>query len=154
MIDPSYEFYITRATRQNMESILDAFDEKSINRIPQPFSNNLIWNYCHTIVTQAILTYGLSGLWIPIESEQIKAFRKDSHPDQKVTWDQYLEWKEISRKVLDQTEMDYKNGKFEEFKEYTTSYNVTLKSIEDAFRFNNAHEGMHLGTCLAIRKFL
>lgn len=154
MFDPSYDFSINRASRQNIESILDSFDEKSINLIPKPFSNNLIWNYCHVVVTQAILTYGLSGLWIPIEADQIKAFRKGSHPDQKITWDQYQEWKELSNKVLQQTEDDYHNGKFEEFKEYTTSYNMTLSSIEDAIRFNNAHEGMHLGTCLAIRKFL
>ena len=154
MIDLSYDFSITRASRQNIESILDSFDEKSINHIPKPFSNNLIWNYCHVVVTQAILTYGLSGLWIPIDTEQIKAFRKGSYPDQTVTWDQFLEWKDISANVLSQTEQDYRDGKFKEFKEYTTSYNVTLRSIEDAIRFNNAHEGLHLGSCLAIRKFL
>ena len=49
---------------------------------------------------------------------------------------------------------DYEKGLFKDFKPYATSFGMELAAIEDAILFNNAHEAMHLGTMLAIRKFL
>ena len=49
---------------------------------------------------------------------------------------------------------DYEKGIFKEFKEYTTSLNVTLKNVEDAITFNVFHEGLHLGVVLSLQKAL
>ena len=34
----------------------------------------------------------------------------------------------------------------------TTSYNVILKTVEDAIVFNNIHEGLHLGYMMALNR--
>ncbi|MDB9932132.1 hypothetical protein OAD28_05360 [Flavobacteriales bacterium] len=51
-------------------------------------------------------------------------------------------------------EEDLNTEMFKEFKEYTTSYNVTLSNIDDAVKFNNVHEGLHLGYAMALRKMV
>jgi len=49
---------------------------------------------------------------------------------------------------------DYEVGLFANFQSYTTSTGVSLQTIEDALAFNNFHEGLHLGTILALRNFI
>lgn len=141
-------------TRENMESILDRFDVVQINQVVEPFKNNLIWNYCHAIVTQQLLIYGLSDLPMHIESTKINQFRKGTFPSEQVTLQDYEDWKSISHKLSLKILDDYTKGVFKTYKPYTTSYNVTLNNIEEAFIFNNMHEALHLGSCLAIQKYL
>jgi len=47
---------------------------------------------------------------------------------------------------------DFRKGIFKEYSNYMTSAKVELTCIEDAIKFNNYHEGLHLGTVLALRK--
>jgi len=54
--------------------------------------------------------------------------------------------------LVDTLENDYNQGKFKSFQEYPTSYGLTLTSIEDALSFNNAHEALHLGYMMALRR--
>ncbi len=49
---------------------------------------------------------------------------------------------------------DCGNGVFENFNEYTTSVNVTLKNVEDSIAFNLFHEGSHLGVVLPLEKIV
>ena len=37
---------------------------------------------------------------------------------------------------------------------YETSFGYTLHGVEEAILFNNTHEGMHIGTILALRYFV
>jgi len=40
----------------------DNYTLEQLNKIPEGFSNNLIWNIGHIIVTQQVLIYKLSNL--------------------------------------------------------------------------------------------
>ena len=51
-------------------------------------------------------------------------------------------------------EDDFNNNVFTNFKTYPTSYNFTLSAVEDAIVFNNAHEAMHLGFMIALKKMV
>jgi hypothetical protein len=54
--------------------------------------------------------------------------------------------------TVDQLQQDYDQGVFKEYTSYTTSAGVTLENIEDGILFNLYHEGLHLGTILALLK--
>ena len=60
--------------------------------------------------------------------------------------------------LLDETpqnlKQDYEAGLLSGFRPYTTFTGITLETIEDALAFNNFHEGLHLGTILALRNFV
>ena len=108
----------------------------------------------HTVVTQQLLMYGLSGLPFFIDEEWIEQYKKGTVPEidpSQEDIDTLLGWLISS---VEQAEQDYRNGIFIEFNKYTTSNKVTLTTIEDAISFNAFHEGLHLGVILSQLKSL
>ncbi|MEL6656980.1 MAG: DinB family protein [Bacteroidota bacterium] len=156
MTTTSFEFTLNciRQTRHNMERIMQGFTIEQLNTIPEGFRNNLIWNYGHVIVTQQLLCYGLSGQKTFVDKSLIEAYRKGTAPNGDVDQAGFQELQSLSVAALNQFEEDYKKGIFQTFKTYPTSYGVELTGIEEAFNFNLAHEAMHMGTMLAIRKLV
>lgn len=144
----------TRQTRQNMIDVMAEFQLDQLNKIPEGFRNNLAWNFGHAIVTQQLLCYGLSGLPVNIDKEVVSIYRKGGVPAGDVDQASIDAFIAQSTGLLDTFVADYQAGIFKEYKTYTTSFGTTMKSVEEAFQFNLAHEAMHLGTMLAIRKLL
>jgi hypothetical protein len=127
---------------------------EQLNTIPEGFSNNLIWNIAHVIVTQQLLVYKLSGLPMLVSDEMVEKYKKGTKPEFTVTLDEVEEIKGLLVSTLDQTKTDYANGIFENFQEYPTSTGFVLSNVADAMMFNNLHEGLHIGIMMSIRKFL
>ncbi len=145
---------ILRITRKNILKLASGLSEEQLNKIPENFNNNIAWNLGHLVVTQQLLCYKLSNLPCKISQEMIDKYRKGSSPQGKIEMEEIEEIKALLFSLIDATEEDYSAGLFKEYKEYTTSYNVTLHSFEEAFNFNNLHEGLHLGYCIALKKVL
>ena len=150
------DFNILKITRNNIKNLVSSCSLAELNTIPAGFNNNLIWNYGHIIVTQQLLCYGLSGVEMYTDNELVTKYRKGSRPSDvsPVSQSELDQLNDLLTLTTENIELDYKAGKFKEYKEYTTSYNMTLKSTEDAIRFNNVHESMHLGQCILIKKFI
>lgn len=150
----SYQTELLKITRGNINKLIEPFSLEQMNHIPEGFNNNLMWNFGHVIVTQQLLVYGLSGLPLNIDKELVEKYRKGSSPSKPVAQEEYNHLKELFEKLPNQTKIDYGTGLFKNYKSYTTSFNITLNSTEEGILFNNMHEAMHLGTMLAIKKFL
>ena len=149
-----WTFDIVLKNRKIMTSFLDAFSLEDLNKVPEKFNNNLIWNIAHLVVTQQLLTYSLSGLPMQISDELVEKYKKGSMVDGNVSQEEINEIKGLLFSIIEQTKEDYENGVFDSFQPYTTSTNSTLKSFEEAMEFNNFHEGIHLGYILALKKSL
>jgi hypothetical protein len=91
-----------------------------------------------------------------LDSTFIEKYKKGTgpNPDQAISQEEIDLLLKSLQSTQDQLKSDYANGVFQSYETYTTSYNMTLTSIEDAIRFNNVHEAMHLGTCLALKNLL
>lgn len=133
---------------------MDNYSLEQLSAIPAGFSNNLIWNYGHVVVTHQLLTYGLSGVEMKIEDEVISKYRKGSKPESIISEQEYDFLKSKFSELPQQFHNDRDKDLFTDFKNYETSYGITLNSIEDATTFNNLHEALHFGVMLSIRKFL
>lgn len=140
--------------RQNAFDLISKFSDKQIHKIPKGFKNNLIWNFGHMIVTQHILTYGLSNLSLLIDDEIISKYRKGSSPVIEESRNTIKDLQKVSVKLIDETKDAYNQNRFTNFNKYETSFKVTLNNIEDALAFNNIHEGLHLGYMMALSKNL
>ncbi|MFD1294906.1 DinB family protein [Lutibacter holmesii] len=141
-------------SRQLMLKVIENTSNEQLNKIPTGFKNNIAWNIAHLVVTQQLLCYKLSGLDCKVSDEVIRNFQKGSAPSYEVSSEEF----EVIKKqflqfpvVLDE---DYAKGIFKNYTKYTTSVNVTLKSIDDAIDFNLLHEGIHLGVILQLLKFV
>ena len=143
-----------KKTRDNILAIVNNYSLEELNNIPKGFNNNLAWNAGHVLVTHQLLTYGLSGLSSKISSELINKYRKGTKPEDDINQGEIDFIQTMLVDTLPMFQEDYNNQIFETYKTYTTSYGVTLNSIEEAMTFNNMHEAMHLGTMIAIQKFL
>jgi hypothetical protein len=96
----------------------------------------------------------MSGLECNVDEDNINSYKKGTapNPEVKMTEKELQHFKELFISNIDRIKQDYQSGKFKEYKDYTTSMDIALNSIEDAISFNNMHEGMHLGYILALRK--
>jgi len=127
---------------------------EQLNKIPEGFKNNIAWNVAHLVVTQQLLCYKFSGLDCLISDEIITDFQKGSSPNYNVSKEEFETIKKQLLKFPVKLDEDYTKGIFKNYTEYTTSVNVTLRSIEDAIDFNLLHEGIHLGVILQLKKFV
>jgi len=148
-----FHFNVLRTTRRNILNATEGLSLEQINTIPAGFSNNIAWNLTHLIATQQLLVYGLSGTPFVVDTDLIETYRKGTKPQKQVTVSEWELYKKLLLTTVDQAEQDYNNGILgSDFKVYTTSYNITLNSLENAITFNNVHEGLHYGTIRALLK--
>jgi formate dehydrogenase maturation protein FdhE len=147
-------FEITRTSRKIVSQFLDYYSLEQLNKIPEGFKNNLIWNIAHIAVTQQLLVYKFSGLPMLVSDELVQKYMKGTKPELDATQADIEEIKSLLSKTIDQTEEDYDNGIFKNYQEYPTSTGFVLKNVEDAMVFNNFHEGLHIGIMMSLRKFV
>lgn len=145
---------ITKTSRKIAAQFLDNYSLEQLNKIPEGFSNNLIWNIAHVVVTQQLLVYKFSGLFMLISEELADKYRKGTKPGFDATQADVEEIKTLLSKTIDKTEKDYEEGLFKNYQEYPTSTGFVLKNVEDAMMFNNFHEGIHIGVMMSLRKYI
>lgn len=146
------QFTIVRQNRKILYSYLKTLSDEELYTVPKGFNNNIWWNIAHVVATQQKLVYGLAGQPLPIGGEWVKNYQKGTFPKGKPTAEQVEALKALLFELPEKTEQDYKMGLFEDFKPYMTTPKVELKSVEDALAFNVFHEGLHLGSILALSK--
>lgn len=142
------------ASRELTLKFIKGFTPAQLNHIPDGFNNNIIWNLGHLVVTQQLLWYNLAGEKMHLSSEMVEKYKKGSQPSTIVTDDEIQKIKELLTSLPKKSIADYKNKLFQSYQEYTTSFNVTLRSIDDGIKFNNFHEGLHVGIIMALRKLV
>lgn len=150
----NWTFDILEKNRTLMASFLEKFSVEQLNKIPEGFNNNIIWNVAHLVATQQLLTYKLSGLPMRVDEAFVEMYRKGTKANGMVSTEDIATIKSMLFSSVKQTKEDYNNGVFKSYNAYTTSTGSTLTSFEDAMAFNNYHEGIHLGYILALKKSL
>lgn len=147
-------FKALRTSRNLYLDYFNKFSPEQLNKIPEGFRNNLIWNIGHIIVAQQALIYKGSNQQPYISNELFELYRPGTYPTGQTTENEIRELKDLLILLIEKTERDYYDGKFESYNERMTGTGFHLSSINDAFEFNNYHEGLHLGYMMAIRKFV
>lgn len=147
-------FEFTLQHRKNLHQILTNTPKQQLLHVPEGFRNNIWWNIAHVVVTQQILAYGLSGLDMRVPDTLVAAYKKGTEPPETVSDADMALVEKLLVDTIEWTQADYARGLFTNFNAYTTSAKITLTNIEDALSFNLFHEGLHLGSVLALRKLV
>ena len=145
---------ILRANRILILKITEKLSLDQLNKIPEGYKNNIAWNMAHLVVTHQLLCYKNSGLNILVTQEMVENYQKGTVPINEMTQEELEYVKEQLLALVDTFEEDFNANIFNEYKPYPTSMNVTLNTIDDAFQFNNYHEGIHLGIILSLKKHI
>lgn len=144
------EFDVLSVTRQLVYNKVKDLSLEEIHVIPKNFNNNIAWNIAHLVVTQQLLCYKLANKDCLVPDELIENYKKGTFPSEKFTQDKWEEVLELFLGLPYTLQEDYNEGIFTEYNTYATSTGFELKNIKDAIVFNNYHEGIHLGSILAL----
>lgn len=148
----TYSLEILGVTRSNVLRLLDGLTYDQLIQVPDGFNNSILWNAVHNLAVQQLLCYRLSGLEVRIDEKLIDPFKKGTDGKAVITREELEEFKSIYIESIEWLKEDYNSGRFQEMNDYTTSYNITLKSIEEVINFNNTHEGLHYGYMMALKR--
>lgn len=148
------EFKTTRVSREVYSRFFKDYSLEQLNKVPQGFSNNLIWNIGHVIVSQQMLVYSATGNTPLVSQELITKYMRGTRPEADVTQEEADLIKGLLFEPVLKTEEDYYNGLFKSYSPRKTQLGFDLQTVEDAITFNNYHEGVHLGIMMSIRKFI
>ena len=132
--------------------VLQNTSTKDLLLSPDGFNNNMYWNIAHTVATQQLLCYYLSGNPFRIDKYWIESYKKGTLPNLDV---QQSEIDDLSFLLTETSKIlmkDYDSDFFADYTPYTTSFGLDLKNIQDAIIFNNMHEAQHLGYAMAQKR--
>tara|TARA_B100000780_G_scaffold146458_2_gene102268 strand:- start:1090 stop:1545 length:456 start_codon:yes stop_codon:yes gene_type:complete len=145
---------ILEHNRKIFYKILKDYTLDQLNKVPKGFNNSIFWNVAHCIVVQQRLMYLLSGNTIHIDQDWTTKYDKGTFPKIPATPKELEDIKALLFSTLDYLDKDINNSIFNKFNSFTTSTNQVIDSFESAFTFVLFHDGIHLGSILAIRKFV
>jgi len=145
---------ITKTSRNMISKLIQGYTLEQLNKVPEGFKNNLIWNVAHVVVTQQLLVYKLAGLPVMVSEEMIEKYKKGTQAEGAASQEEVDEIVSLLHTTIAQTEKDIENNLFQNFSEYPTSTGFVLKTNRDSMSFNNFHEGLHIGNIMAIRKLV
>lgn len=150
----NFEFEILKKNRKLVLKVIDGLSIEQLNKIPDSFNNNIVWNIGHMLVTQQLLCYNFSNLPMLVSENLVESYRKGTSPNAEVSFSDFKDMKSLFSEFTMQLERDYQSGIFKTYRKYTTSVDITLSDINAAIAFNNLHEGIHLGVILSLRKLV
>ena len=79
-VHPEAALQVWRRNRKNLLQFMNSYDAAQLNRVPDGFSNNLIWNLGHILAVQQLLVYGLSGQPLQIPQKFVVRYQRDTRP--------------------------------------------------------------------------
>ena len=145
---------LLKSLRLSLLNLVEDLTSEQLLKIPTNFNNNILWNLAHLVATQQILHYKLSNLDVLINETLVNENKKGSSPASWTLTPDILEIKNLLVELPNKLEKDYKMGIFQNFKSYKTSMGFELNNIEDSIEFNNAHEGIHIGSIIALKNLV
>lgn len=141
-----------RNARSMTLKLLDSLKAEQLNKIPEGFNNNIIWNAAHMVAAMQSICYRLSGLEMLIGMDFYESYKPGTKPEKVVDEKDIEHIKQLFSTTVDKLEEDYKKGAFANFTPFTTRYGLPIDSIEEAISFLPFHEGVHLGYIMALRR--
>ena len=145
---------IIRKTRSFLLDHLKDLTTEQLNKIPEGFNNNIIWNLGHLVAAQQGVCYIRAGLAPRLDEGFINAFNSGPNQGEPLSEAEIETIKSLLFTTLDQLEDDYSSGVFGSYTAWTVRYGVEFTNIDDAITFLPFHEGLHSGFVTALKKLV
>lgn len=75
------EIDILRKARLRMLEKVNGLSIEQLNKVPEGFNNNIIWNMGHLLASQESMMYIRSGQALHVEQSFIDAYRNGTKPE-------------------------------------------------------------------------
>lgn len=141
-----------KKTRIFLFDLIKDLSIEQLNKIPEGFNNNIIWNIGHLLASQQGLCYVRAGIKPAVDDQLLSGFRAQTKPEAFITAEEIETIKNLSLSAFDQLEEDYNNNLFSGYTAFTTRYDIAITNIDEAIDFLLFHEGLHMGYIMAMKK--
>jgi len=141
-------------TRKYLLGQIESLSTESLNKIPEGFNNNILWNIGHLIAAQQGICYVRSGATMVVDEKYFLNYKPGTAPTEFVDESEVAQIKSLLITSLDSLEDDIHNNLFKNYPLWTTRYGVDIASIDDALQFIMFHEGLHSGTIMALKRLV
>lgn len=145
---------IIRRFRLMLVELTDSLTLEQLNKVPDGFRNNIIWNIGHLLVTLPGIAYRPAGLPVIVDSLLWHSYKPESTPSQDIDAETIRKIKELFLSTLDQFEQDLKDNKFTAYTPWVTRLGTPINNFGDAMALITNHEGLHTGYIMALRKLV
>ncbi|MEP7257282.1 MAG: DinB family protein [Flavitalea sp.] len=137
--------------------VLDAIKDLSteqLNIIPPGHNNNIIWNLAHMVAVQQAICYLRASLPPVTEQQMVNDYKSGTKPAEPVDEAGIRNIKALMLSSLDKLEEDHDNNLFANYTSWNNRYDVMISTIDEAIDFLLFHEGYHIGTIIALKKYV
>lgn len=146
-------FDYIRQTRNVFIELVNSLDTDELNVIPPGFRNNIGWNFGHIVVSTQSLCYRRTAVWTDREIPFNAHYAKGTKPETRISATEINALKSQAVESIRQIEQDYKNGVFGNITPFATStYGLEMDTIEQVLTATLAHDNLHLGCAIALKK--
>ena len=147
-----FDFIIT--SHKAFIQLIDGLTIEQLNKIPEGYNNNIIWNFGHIVVSTQTLCYVRTGILADANSVKFNEFyKKDTRPTYTVTIQEVEELKALALDSVEKIKEAYVNGVFAKITPFLTStYGAEMKSIEEVLVTTIGHDNVHYGYAWAMKK--
>jgi hypothetical protein len=145
---------IIKLPRLHLLKAVDGLTTEQLNKVPEGFNNNIIWNLAHIVAAQQNLCYKRAGLDIVIDEQYFTPYLPGTKPEKFIEANEVELIKASLLTTLDLLEADLQADKFANYVGWTTRYDVSLNSIDEALAFVPYHEGIHTGYIWALKRMI
>lgn len=133
---------------------IQGLSEEQLTAVPEGASNSVLWNIGHIVCSNAGMVYGPCGLESPIPASYEALFKGGTSP---ATWSEAPSTEEVLkhfRGMNDDIIAKYTSGALDGFKSHELMPGLAHDNVEDALGFCCVHEGVHIGSVIALKKLL
>lgn len=143
-----------KKTRHFLLDTIKDLSAEQLNKIPQGFSNNIIWHLGHMVAAQQGVCYIRAGITPVLDQSFIDHYKSGTKPETIIQEEGIEQIKGLMFSSLDQLQQDYNRNAFEGYTAWSTRYGNTITDIEEAISFLPFHEGMHIGYIMAFKRLV
>jgi hypothetical protein len=128
-----------------------------LNKIPEGFNNNIIWNIAHMIAAEQNICYVRSGLPVIIGDKYFSPYLPGTKPTSFIDENDVAVIKEFFISTIDQLNADLNHNAFAN---YTPSvaipktYGFEVNNINDALEYLLYHEGLHSAYVTTLKRMV
>jgi hypothetical protein len=154
---PNESFPQVTTLRKLRFAVLKAVEQlttEQLNKVPDGFNNNIIWNIAHLIASQQNLCYVKAGQQALVPESFILTYKPGTKPEKEVSAEEIEQIKALLLSTTEQLETDLNAHHFDHYTPWVNSMGLELNNINDIISYLPLHESMHLGYVLALKRLI
>jgi DinB superfamily len=139
--------------RQFLLKQITGLTAEQLNKIPEGYNNNIIWNLAHLICAQQSICYVRAGQSITVNDKYFSPYKTNTRPDAFIDEQEIEDIKKLLISSIDELQTDFEKKIFDNYspsENISRVYGVDLNSIDDALEFLLYHEGFHSGYIISL----